>query len=296
MRHSRNLIVSGISVAALLVVLVTSGCALSRAGGINTDKMVEEMLAARHARKQIQYPTKTYGAFSIERAYRIQAELAEELSEELGPVVGYKVAYASKAAQEQFGVTEPAEGPLFCIQRVPSGSKLSAGHFVEIALETEVAFTVGKRISRPIKDVAQLKGYVRWAHAAFDAGDYPLVQGDAKPTAADMIASGVGAHVFVLGPAVDPDQVDVDAVTLKLIRNGETVAESAATNVMGSPWNSLLWCANHVVKLGGTLEPGMVVSTGTASPAYKVKGDATQGEYVGDCGPLGKVTMTLYHR
>ncbi|HUV64279.1 MAG TPA: fumarylacetoacetate hydrolase family protein [Sedimentisphaerales bacterium] len=294
MRHSRNPIVSGISVMVLLAVLVTSGCGPTWANRTSTDKMVEEMLAARHARRQIQYPTKTYGAFSIERAYRIQAELAEELSEELGPVVGYKVAYASKAAQEQFGVTEPAAGPFFSIQRVPNGSKLPARHFLEIALETEVAFTIGKRIDHAIKDVAEMKEYVRWAHAAFDAGDYPLVQGDTKPTAQDMIASGVGAHVFVLGPAVDPGKVDVDAVTLKLIRNGETVAESAATNVMGSPWNSLLWCANHVVKLGGTLEPGTVVSTGTASPAYKVKGDAIEGQYVGDCGPLGKVTMTLY--
>ena len=294
MRHSGNPVVSVISIVVLLAVLVTSGCGSPWADRTNTDKMVEEMLAARHARRQIQYPTKTYGPFSIERAYRIQAELAEELSEELGPVVGYKVAYASKAAQEQFGVTEPAAGPLFSLQRVPSGSKLPASYFVEIALETEVAFTIGKRIDRPIKDVAEMKGYVRWAHAAFDAGDYPLVQGDAKPTAQDMIASGAGAHVFVLGPAVDPGEVDVDAVTLKLMRNGEIVAESAATNVMGSPWNSLLWCANHVVKLGGVLEPGTVISTGTASPAYKVKGDAIQGEYVGDCGPLGKVTMTLY--
>ncbi len=294
MRHLRNLIVSGIFVAVLFAVLVTPGCESSWANGTNVDKMVEEMLADRHARRQIQYPTKTYGTFSIERAYQIQAELSEELSEELGPVAGYKVAYASKAAQEQFGVTEPAAGPLFSLQRVPSGSKLPAGYFVEIALETEVAFTIGTRISRPIKDVAQLKDYVRWAHAAFDAGDYPLVQGDTKPTAQDMIASGTGAHVFVLGPAIDPGQVDVDAVTLKLMRNGNIVAESAATNVMGSPWNSLLWCVNHAVKLGGVLEPGTVISTGTASPAYKVKGDAIKGEYMGDCGPLGKVTLTLY--
>ena len=294
MRHPRNLMASGPSAVLLLALLMTSGCGARWAGGPNADKMIDDMIAARHARKQIEYPTKTYGAFDIERAYQIQAELAEELSEELGPVVGYKVAYASKAAQEQFGVTEPAAGPLFSLQRVPSGSRLPARHFMEIALETEVAFTIGKRIDHPIKDVAQLKGYVRWAHPAFDAGDYPLVQGDAKPTAADMIACGVAAHVFVLGPAVDPSEVDVDAVSLKLMRNGETVAQSAATNVMGSPWNSLLWCVNHVVKLGGVLEPGAVISTGTASPAYKVKGDAIKGEYLGDCGPLGKVTMTLY--
>ena len=294
MRRLGNLVVSVIAIAVLFATLVTSGCGAGWADGTNIDKMAEEMVAARHARRQIEYPTKTYGAFSIEKAYRIQAELAEELSEELGPVVGYKVAYASKAAQEQFGVNEPAAGPFFSLQRVPSGSKLPANHFMEIALEAEVAFTIGKRIDRPIKDVAELKKYVRWAHAAFDAGDYPLTQGDTRPTAADMVASGTGAHVFVVGPAVDPAAVDVDTVTLRLVRNGETLAESPATNVLGSPWNSLLWCANHVVKQGGALEPGMVVSTGTASPAYKVRGDAIKGNYSGNCGPLGEVTMTLY--
>jgi 2-keto-4-pentenoate hydratase len=108
-----------------------------------------------------------------------------------------------------------------------------------------------------------------------------------------MIAIGTGAHVFVLGPAVDPSKVDVDALRLKLIRNGKTLADSPATDVMGNPWNSLLWCANHIVKLGGTLEPGMVIVTGTAAPAYKVKGDQIKGDYVGDCGPLGIVTMSL---
>ncbi len=285
---------SAISVVALAAVFVMAGGGRACGKTIDTDKMVREMLAARQARTQIPYPTKTYGSFDIERAYQIQADLTKELSKELGPVVGYKVAYASKAAQEQFGVTEPARGPLFSLQRVPSGSKLPAGHFMEIALETEVAFTIGKRTDRPVKDVAELKDYVRWVHAAFDAGDYPLVQGDTKPAAADMIACGAGGHVFVLGPAIEPKQVDVDAVSLKLIRNGQTIAESPATNVMGSPWNSLLWCVNHVVRLGGTLEPGTVISTGTAAPAYKVKADAIKGSYVGDCGPLGQVTLTLY--
>ena len=287
-------VLSTISVVALAAVFVMTGGGRTCGKAVDTDKIVREMLAARQARTQIPYPTKTYGSFDIERAYQIQADLAKELSKELGPVVGYKVAYASKAAQEQFGVTEPARGPLFSLQRVPSGSKLPAGHFMEIALETEVAFTIGKRIDHPIKDVAELKGCVRWVHAAFDAGDYPLVQGDTKPAAADMIACGAGSHVFVLGPAVDPKQVNVDAVSLKLVRNGQVIAESPATNVMGSPWNSLLWCVNHVVKLGGALEPGTVISTGTAAPAYKVKADAIKGNYVGGCGPLGQVTLTLY--
>jgi 2-keto-4-pentenoate hydratase len=254
--------------------------------------MIEQMVAGRKTQTLIPSMTETYGSFSIKRAYQIQRSLARELSKDLGPLTGYKVAYASKAAQKQFGIPEPASGPLFKLQRVPNGSTLPMSTFGEMTLETEIAFTIGKRIDHAIEDVAQIKNYVKWVHTAFDAGDYRF-RADAAPKVQDQIASGVGAHVFVIGPAVCPSKVDVDALRLKLIRNGQTLADSPATDVMGSPWNSLLWCANHIVKLGGKLEPGAVIVTGTAAPAYRAKGDKIKGHYVGDCGPLGKVTMTL---
>jgi len=257
------------------------------------EQMVAEILAACENQTQIQYLTKTHGSFSIERAYEIQAVLAKGLSKRLGNLSGYKVAYASKAAQEQFGVDEPASGPLFRLQRVPSGSKLAASAFMEITLETEIAFTIGKRIETPIRNVEKLKKHVKWVHAAFDVGDYRFVSGPTKPTPQDAIATGVGAHFHVLGPGVAAEKIDVDAITLKLLRNQETIAESPATNVMGSPWNSLLWLANNLVKTGRALEPGDVVISGTAAPAYKTKGSKIKGRYRGECGDLGKVTLTI---
>lgn len=256
-------------------------------------QMVAEILAAHESQTQVRCLTETYGSFSIERAYEIQALLAEGLSKRLGSVSGYKVAYASKAAQEQFGVDEPASGPLFRLQRVPSGSKLPASAFMEITLETEIGFTIGKRIDEPIGDVEKLKNHVKWVHAAFDAGDYRFVSGPTTPTPQDAIATGVGAHFHVVGPGIAPGEADVDSVTLKLMRNGETVAESPATNVMGSPWNSLLWLANKLVMDGGALEPGDVVVSGTAAPAYRAKGGQIKGNYRGDCGALGEVTLTI---
>jgi 2-keto-4-pentenoate hydratase len=292
MRQTQSPVFFRISIVALATVLVAAGSPHVYGQRVNAKKMVEEMLAGRKTQTQIPYLTRTYGSFGVKRAYQIQRSLARELSKELGSVTGYKVAYASEAAQKQFGMTEPASGPLFGLQRVPNGSKLPASYFGEMTLETEIAFTIGKRINHEIKDVTQMKDYVRWVHTAFDAGEYRFTA-DAAATAQDMIASGVGAHVFVLGPAVDPGNVDVDAVRLKLTRNGQTLADSPSTDVMGSPWNSLLWCVNHVVKLGDTLEPGTVIVTGTAAPAYRAKGDEIKGHYVGDCGPLGTVTMTL---
>ncbi len=294
MRRERKPFFWTISLVAISGLLaVVAGRQAYGVDDAKVEQMVAEILAAHANQTQIQHLTKTYGSFSIERAYEIQTVLAKGLSRKLGDVSGYKVAYASKAAQEQFGVDEPASGPLFRLQRVPSGSKLSASDFVEIAMETEIAFTIGKRIDRPVRNVEQLKGYVKWVHAAFDIGDSRYVSGETKPTPQDAIAIGVGAHFHVLGPGVAPEKIDVDAITLKLLRNGETVAESPATNVMGSPWNSLLWIANKLAKTDWALEPGDVVISGTAAPAYKAKGPKIKGRYRGECGDLGRVNLTI---
>jgi len=256
-------------------------------------KMVNEMVAARQSQTQISYLTETYGPFSMEQAYQIQARLTKELTQYLGKVTGYKVGYASKAAQKQFGVNEPASGPLFLLRRLSNGSTLPVAELMEIAIETEVAFTIGRRIEQEMKNVDELKPYVKWVHAAFDIGDYRYKKSDKKPTVQDMVASGVIAHYYVLGPAVDPKKVDIDSLQLREYLNGELISDSPATEVMGSPWNSLLWLANHVHKLGGRLEPGEVILTGTAAPAYKASGDKMKGEYVGDCGKLGRVQITV---
>jgi 2-keto-4-pentenoate hydratase len=284
-------------VATGLVVTLLLACALVLQGcagqSLNRDAMVGQMLAARQQQIQITPLTHTFGTFSMEEAYHVQKALAQEVGALLGPVAGYKVAYASGVAQEQFGMDEPARGPFYLIQRVPSGSTLPAEAFNEITLETEIAFTIGKPIDKPIADVATLKSHVKCVHAAFDAGDFPFKTDQAKPVPADMVAIGTGAHVFVFGPGVDPDRVDINRVNLDLIRNGEKIRTKPATDIMGSPWNSLLWCANHLHKYGLTLEPGMVVFSGTAAKAYRATGDAIKGRYVGDCGPLGKTTMTI---
>ena len=291
MKQSRTLF----SLAIMLLSVSVSGVVKSSAakGRLDIDAMVKDMLAGLNSHTQVVAMTATYGTFPMERAYRIQTRLAGQCAVTMGPVCGYKVAYASKAAQKQFGMGEPARGPLYLSQRVPSGSTLPADVWNEIMLETEIAFTIGKRIDKPIASVAEIKPYVKSLHPAFDAGNFPYTVDKAKPGPVDMVAIGTGAHIFILGPAVCPQEVGIDNIDLSLVRNGETIRESPSRDIMGSPWNSLLWCANNLNKFGQTLEPGMVVLCGTAAPAYRVKGDDIKGKYVGDCGPLGKVTLTI---
>ena len=251
------------------------------------------MAQAHKAMIQVDPISHTFGTFSMDEAYGIQKTLADKVEEHAGPVVGYKVAYASKAAREEFSMSEPARGPFYLTQRVPSGTTLPAHTFNSITLETEIAFTIGKRIDKPIKTIDELKPYVKWVHAAFDAGNFPFKMDKAKPIPADMVASGTGAHIFVFGAPVDPATVNLEDLTTSLARNGQKIREAPAKEILGNPWNSLLWCANHLQKYRLTLEPGMVVFSGTAAKAYKATGDEIRGEYVGDCGPLGKVRMVL---
>jgi 2-keto-4-pentenoate hydratase len=256
-------------------------------------QLVRDIVSARLAKTTLPLPTTILGDIQTNEAYQIQHAIANELSKSLGAIVGYKVAYASKAAQQQFGVSEPACGPFFKDQRVPSGSVLPATGFIELLMETEIAFTVGKKIDSKIKNIQELKTHIKWVHAAFDLGENRFLISDGNPTVSDQIATGTGAQVFVIGPAVDPGKVDIDGTVLKLIQNKEIIRESPATEVMGSPWNSMLWLANHVVEFGGVLEAGDVVLTGTAAPAFRGKGNSAKGFFEGDCGDLGKVSLTI---
>jgi len=281
-----------ISLVALAAWSWLGGVPAGVAAGADSE-MVAEMLQGRQQEVPVRYLTIAYGPMTLDRAYAIQAQLDVALEGMLGPVVGYKVAYASRAAQEQFGVSEPARGSFFAIQRIPPGSKLVADSFLEGLIETEVAFTLGETIDQPVETVAALREKVRYLRVAFDLGDFRFVTEGPAGAVQDMVASGTGAHYFVLGPAVDPAGVDLAEARLGLVRNGKLIRESPAREVMGSPWNSLLWLVNDVIKRGRTLRAGEVILTGTAAKAHRAAGSELQGVYVGECDGLGQVTVTI---
>ncbi len=280
--------------ALVAFVVLGVGLGIQGAGlGGEPQTMLERFIAAAREHQKCVPPSHDLSKLSFDAAYCVQQVLAERLTAERGAVAGYKVAYASRAAQEQFGMDEPARGPLYAIQRLPSGSVVSQSDFNELMLEVEIAFTIGKRIDRSIDNVEGLKPFVGSVHVAFDAGDFPYDTQVASPTPADMIAVGTGSHRFVVGPACNPETTEVDDVVLTLYRNGQAIRTSSTKEVLGTPWNSLLWCVNHLHRYGLTLEPGMIVLTGTAAPAYRVTGEEIQGRYRGEAQGLGAVELEI---
>ena len=111
------------AIVPLVVLVMVLGMAVEPAHGVTKTEvkaMIKEVLAAGKTLTQLAPLTKTHGPFSMDEAYRIQAALARQAAKVLGPHVGIKVAYASKAAQKQFGMDEPARGRSFCPSASPA--------------------------------------------------------------------------------------------------------------------------------------------------------------------------------
>lgn len=253
--------------------------------------IAERLLAARLERRSLPPASRLGAPLSLADAYAVQETLACALRESLGARVGYKLAFASRALQERFGMEGPAYAPLFASQHVPSGAILATADFAgeRFHVETEIAFAVAHRIDRALESPDALRAYVGTLHVAFDMPErrYPWERGGA----ADAVADGLGGHRFSLGPGLAPADAVFDPASLRLAaeRDGETVHEGAASAVMGDPWNALLWLTNQLVARGHPLEAGQVVLSGAAAPAYAATGDGATGRYLGRAGALPPV-------
>ncbi|MFQ3242376.1 MAG: hypothetical protein ACI9A1_001168 [Lentimonas sp.] len=132
----------------------------------------------------------------LESGYQIQAIFDHYMSQQLGEVSGYKMAYASKASQEKWGIDEPVSGTFFSMQQVPSSGAVPLDSFMGFHLETEIAFTIKKPITKQIETVAQLIPYLKSVHVGLDVPDLRYDKSKGKLTAIDVVAMGCGTHTL----------------------------------------------------------------------------------------------------
>jgi len=252
--------------------------------------LLDRLVAARRGGD----PIAPFGAtreMSLEEAYALQGRLLARLGGVHDPLVGYKIAYASEASQEKWGIPAPTYGGFLRSMQVADHGTIAKGPFHHFHIEAEVAFTLAADIDAKVESVDALLPLVASVHAGLDIPDNRFAAGDKKP--ADVIGDNCGAAYFAIGPAVDPADVDLDAVGLRLLRDGEEHSTAPSTATMGSPWNVLRWHANAMVDAGTPLRAGMVILAGTAGAPYEGQGDAAIGTYTADCGPLGRVSVSV---
>lgn len=220
---------------------------------------------------------------TIDQAYEIQAEFVK-LREAKGEVpMGYKMGLSSAASQKRFGVTAPVLATLFkSMFRWPG--TLYQKNFARMFIEPEIGFRFGKDITKPIEDVKSLKKAVAIVFPAVELPDIAFTDMK-KITGIDIIAANAVARKVLVGEAVAVRAKDLNAVTVKLLYNGQEITSGVGKNAMGDQWEALKWAVNAVLARGGKIKSGDVIITGILTKLMPAK----PGRYVADYGDFGKI-------
>ena len=231
---------------------------------------------------------------SIDEAYNIQTVYDSYMKQSYGSAVGYKMAYASKASQEKWGIPAPVSGTFFKKQQVKTGGAVNADSFLGFHIESEIAFTLKKDIRRQIKNVDALMPFIKSVHVGLDVPDLRFDKSKGKVQVADVIAMSCGTHTYVLGKGVAPKGLDYSKMHVALTRDGKEVYAGAASNVMGDPRESLRQLANRMIKAGTPLRKNQFILTGSVTGAYFPKEKSGRpGKYIGSATGLPPVELQV---
>ena len=254
---------------------------------ISIQTAVQRLIEAQSSHRALAPLSATDGDFTLEHAYAVQDALRAELDRRGQRSIGWKLGATSASGQAVMGVREPACGFLMP-RRYVSGTEVSAGEFVNLAVEAEVAFRMRTRLAGPgvTADTALLA--VEGAVAALELPDFIF---SGRPGVADFVASSVIAKAIVIGSRLTPlSAFDVSSEEVVYQHNGEVVGTYTAAEVMGNPLNALAWLANHLAARGLTLEPGDVVMSGAISKMLRPKvGDTIRADFA----HLGSVSVLV---
>jgi 2-keto-4-pentenoate hydratase len=264
-----------VSLGACLFMTATSALSASKA------MIAEKIENAFVAKKPYPLVSQEIEGLTVDQAYEIQAELVK-LREDKGEVVtGYKAGLTAAQARKRFGLKEAVRGTLFKSMLRRPGA-LYQKNFVRMFIETEIGFRFGKDITEPIDDITSLERAVAIVFPAIELPDVAYV--DMKLiTVSDVIATNVTARKVLIGKAAKAE--DLNAITVKLLHNGQEVTSGIGKNALGDQWEALRWTANDVLARGGKVKDGYIVITGSISKIVPAK----PGKYLADYGDFGKI-------
>jgi 2-keto-4-pentenoate hydratase len=250
------------------------------------------LLKASHEQQRLIDPvTYAIGRMTLDDAYTVQDRLCKDRKE---PVIGYKLAFASSAAQRRWNIAAPVSGRLFASSRVPEGGTLEAASFRKFMIEAEIGFVVASDISAPVASVDALREQTASVHLALDIVDMPFSTENAPPMVEDIVcANAAASHVMLGEPMPASKAATLSGIQIRMSHDGKDVYMGDSSAVMDDPWHAYLWLSRHLIQRGTPLKKGDIVLSGAVAAAYSGSAGRVQGDYVATAGALGELLFTL---
>ena len=202
----------------------------------------------------------------IREAYAVQSEIARLREQRGETIIGYKVGCTSRLIQAQLGVSEPIFGRLFAEECHPSGKRLSAACFANLAVEGELAVRLRAELSGPSVTGEDCRASIASTFGVIELHHYILPT--AWPRIHWLIASG-GLHAGFVRPMANASGNGI-ARSLTVRVNDHVVGEARDAEALVSPARSLCWLAGRLADVGLRLHPGQVILTGSPLPLFSI--------------------------
>src|SRR5690242_2910442 len=249
-------------------------------------KAADILVAAEKERKQAVQLSKMWPEITIEDAYAISTEVAEQKIEAGAKLIGYKVGLTSKAMQRSSQIDEPDYGHLLDSMLIADGARVAHENFCLPRVEVELAFVLGKPLRGPgvsLTDVLRATEYVVPAIEIVDA----RLQ-DPRKIFDTVSDNGAAAGIVTGGRPVGPLEVDLRWVGGIMYKNSEIEETGVAAGVLGHPAMGVAWLANKLGAHGVALAPGPLVLAGSFTRVvFAQKGDTLHADF----GPLGGIAV-----
>jgi len=223
-------------------------------------------------------------------AYNVQDALVARLcADQRTQVVGYKIGLTSPTMQRMCGIDTPIGGAILGT-RVCAGDTVKRGDFGRLGLEFEFGVRLGRDLeSRPRPyDFDAVASAVDGVCAAVELvddrnADYRSL--DARSLVADN-SWNAGAMLGSFS-ASWPDLGDVEGV---VTRDGQEIGRGFGRDLMGHPFEPLVWLVNHLTARGAVLQRGAVVLAGSL---IKTQFPQRAETYSYVLGSLGSLTVNV---
>jgi len=247
-------------------------------------ELAEQLWLSHRDNQLIPLVSSSQPDLSVKQAYLVQADYVKKrLTHD--KVAGFKAGLTSSAAQHKFNVNQALSGVLFASGDFSATESIQLSQFKRLMLETEIGFEIDKAITSLITNQAELKQHIK---AVFPVIELPDIGFTSKPKGIDIIAANVGAAAFIKGkPITDFADLDLNALTVSLTKNGQVVNTGKGHNALGNQWQAALWLVNRIIEQGWTLEPGQFLITGAMGKMIQ----AEPGDYLADFGELGQIAF-----
>jgi 2-keto-4-pentenoate hydratase len=228
------------------------------------DQLAERLRKDHEARLPFTPLMRESGIADVDTAYDVQdAYMRLLLAREGAAPAGYKIGLTSPRMQEMCGIGHPIAGVVFDARVHPSGMAASLAGHVHLGVEFEIGIRVGRDMgagSLP-RDIAEVGEGVAAICPALELvedrhADYRDLD------VLSLIADNSWNAGAVLGPFVT-EWPDLAAVLGVVEQDGTQIDSGQGREVLGHPFEPLLWLTRHLAERGEMLRTGQIVLTGS---------------------------------